>query len=261
MYIAHFFVFFILPFVVCQENFCEQFCYCASSSVICRGVSKFPTFESTYWIKKLTIYSSSLRYIPPLSSHEFVFLSELNFINCPNINCQSVISITLARPYVYVAVNGDCRVRSTILPTTTTNGIETPRANIIPTTDISTATPSSTSTPAFETVLPSPATTTPLPRYTTATSNTTTGFQAMTSQIETVVTTHDDERSRYASQKSDQSAKSISEVAISLSVIFGVIVILFIAFVCYKVKRRQRRNVVRNISLDQISNDTVHTDL
>ena len=89
---------FVLLFAVKAQNFCEFFCVCGFDTATCVGVSVFPIFESTVWIKTLNIYQSDLKTIPVLSPYEFPALKDIYFENCPNLSCEKINILQKQRP-------------------------------------------------------------------------------------------------------------------------------------------------------------------
>ena len=253
-----------------QENFCQSFCRCSSSSVLCQRVSQFPQFETTHWIKSLTIISSSLRVVPNFHHFDFMALRELRFINCPNIRCEDVEHLIQERPALVISVGYACGLPA---PTLSTSTFDVPSSTST-SRPLSTSTfnvPSSTSTSRptttlyiettmrNENTLPSPTdalpTSTALPQRTVLqTPPNPSNFSTTSSMFlhpRTVMSPP--LPSEFEAQKE---AKRISVVSISVSVVSAVLVILLIAFICYKVKRRIRRNnIVRihGIPLDTMS--------
>ena len=105
--------------VVAQEYSCDDFCFCSFDTAQCVNIKFFPRFESTNWIKTLIISDSSLHFIPQFRSNEFKALTELTFINCPNIDCQDIAAVD--QPGLIINIEFDCNINSnlTIITTTT----------------------------------------------------------------------------------------------------------------------------------------------
>ena len=89
---------FVLLFAVKAQNFCEFFCVCGFDTATCVGVSVFPIFESTVWIKTLNIYQSNLKTIPVLSQYDFPAMTDIYFENCPNLSCETINILQKQRP-------------------------------------------------------------------------------------------------------------------------------------------------------------------
>ena len=239
---------FILP-VSSQENFCGTFCICSTSTVLCRGVSQFPQFESTYWIKTLTIVSSRLRVIPTFRQFEFVSLREIRFIDCANIDCEDVEQLIQARPSLIISVGRPCGA-TTHQSSTVTSFITT--IQTLTTTAQTTTRQPSTVIPFSRQITHSTTDYTTSQRDVTTSSLTSTALPF--SPPNSIATPLPD-----TDIQNEKSAKNISVVSIVVSVLSVVIMILFITFVSYKIKRRiRRRNIVRldNIPLHHLRRTT-----
>ena len=91
-----------------QENFCNFFCACGFEDVTCVGVSIFPIFESTQWIKRLTIIQSDIRSIPVLSEFDFIALELLKFEACPFLSCTEIDKFSIQRPDIDILTDQNC---------------------------------------------------------------------------------------------------------------------------------------------------------
>lgn len=83
-----YFVLFLVVSVTAQSEFCQFFCNCGFRNVTCRGTPQFPSFENPFFIQALTIRDSEFSHIPNLD--QFGSLRDLGFFNTPNINCESI---------------------------------------------------------------------------------------------------------------------------------------------------------------------------
>ena len=217
-------------FIICSsqifaQDMCESLCMCALSRATCVNIAVFPTVGDTNWVTNLTVISSSrLTFLPTLTHFQYINLRYLQFINCPNIDCDDIFRIANSKNNLRVFWDvEDCySVHTTISSESMTSDTYTDETN-----------------DQFENQIN--FTSTNLPNHyqsesTSMTSSSTDTFQTMIS----------------VQNKNSGSSEIIPIISICVSISVASVITLFFLYMYCKYKVRQR-NRVQRITLDNLN--------